>query len=95
MDLRLNVLDLHDSLHGCCNKRGTGTAGIEVRLAQQLAHLKQAPFYGVFLDLKKVFDFMDRERCLLILEGYGVRPRMIRLIRNFLVHRSIGLSSIG
>jgi hypothetical protein len=26
---------------------------------------------------------MDRERCLLILEGYGVRPRMIRLIQIF------------
>ncbi len=26
---------------------------------------------------------MDRERCLLIFEGYGVGPRMIRLIRNF------------
>jgi hypothetical protein len=26
---------------------------------------------------------MGRERCLLILEGYGVGPRMIRLIRSF------------
>ena len=37
----------------------------------------------VFLDPKKEFDAMDRERCLLILEGYGVGPNMIRLIRNF------------
>ena len=83
MDLRLNAFDLHDSLHGCRNKRGTGTAGIEAKLAQQLAHLEQVPFYGVFLDLKKAFDAMDRERCILILEGYGVGPRMIRLIQNF------------
>ncbi len=38
---------------------------------------------------------MDRERCLLILEGYGVGPRMIRLIQNFwrnavLVCRALG-----
>ncbi len=26
---------------------------------------------------------MDRERCLLILEGYGAGPNMVRLIRNF------------
>jgi hypothetical protein len=52
-------------------------------LAQQLAHLEQAPFNGVFLSLKKAFTSMDWERCLLILEGYGVGPRMIRLIRIF------------
>jgi hypothetical protein len=83
MDLRLNGFDLHDLLHGYRDKCGTGTAGIEAKLAQQLAHLEQVPFNGVFLDLKKAFDSMDRERCLLILEGYGVGPRMIRLIRNF------------
>ena len=83
MDLRLNAFDLHDLLHGCCNKRGTGMAGIEAKLAQQLAHLEQVPFYGVFLDLKKAFDAMDWEQCILILEGYGVGPSMIRLIRIF------------
>jgi hypothetical protein len=83
MDLCLNAFDLHDLLHGCHNKLGTGTAGIEAKLAQQLAHLEQAPFYGVFLDLKKAFDCMNRERCLLILKGYGVGPRKIRSIKNF------------
>jgi hypothetical protein len=56
---------------------------LEVKLAQQLAHLEQEPFYGVFLDLKKAFDVIDRERCLLILEGYGGGPNMVRLIRTF------------
>ncbi len=70
-------------LHRCQSGRGTGTAILEAKLAQQLAHLKQEPFYGVFLDLKKVFDAMDRERCHLILEGYGAGPNMVRLIRNF------------
>ncbi len=63
----LNKIDLHKSLHGCCIKRGTGTAAIEAKLAQQLAHLEQVPSYGVFLHLKRL---MDRECCLLILEGY-------------------------
>jgi hypothetical protein len=83
MDLCLNAYELHDAVHGCRNQRRTGTAGIEAKLAQQLAHLEQVPFYGVFLDLKKAFDAMDWERYILILKGYGVGPNMIRLIRNF------------
>jgi hypothetical protein len=56
---------------------------IEAKLTQQLAHIKQTPFYGVFIDLKKAFDAMDRECCLLILEGHGAGPNMRRLIRHF------------
>jgi hypothetical protein len=77
MDRQLNALPLHEVLHRCRNGRGMGTAILEAKLAQQLAHLKQEPFYRVFLDLKKAFDAMDRERCLLILEGYGARPNMV------------------
>ncbi len=83
MDTRLNRIPLHESLQGCHDGRSTGTAVMEAKLAQQLAHLEQVPFYGVFLDLKKAFDSMDHERCLLILGGYGVWQKMIRLIPNF------------
>ena len=83
MDHQLEVIALHDSLHGCRNGQGTGTAVIKAKLTQQLAHIEQAPFYGVFIDLKKAFDTMDRERCLIILETNGVRPNMCRLIRHF------------
>ncbi len=81
IDHRLDSIELHDSLHGCCNKRGTGTAIIEAKLAQQLSYLELKPFYGVFLDLRKAFDAMDWEQCIMLLEGYGAGPRMIRLIR--------------
>ncbi len=84
MDKQLEAIALHDSLHGCRNGRGTGTAVIKAKLTQQLAHIKQTPFYGVFIDLKKAFDAMDRERCLLILEGHGAGPNMRRLICHFL-----------
>ncbi len=71
----MNALPLHEVLHGCRNMRGMGTAILEAKLAQQLAHLEQEPFYGVFLDLTM--------RCLLIPEGYGAGPNIVRLIYNF------------
>jgi hypothetical protein len=82
IDHHFNAIELHDCLHGCCANCRTGTAVIEAKLAQQLSHLELKPFYRVFLDLKKAFDSMDRDHCILILEGYGAGPRMIRLIRT-------------
>ena len=83
IDQRLKAIALHNNLHGCCNGWGTGTTVIEAKLTQQLAYIEHAPFYGVFIDLKKAFDTMDRERCLLILEGHCAGPNMRRLIRHF------------
>ena len=79
IDHRLNAIELHDSLHGCRNGRGTGTAIIKAKLAQQLAYLELKPFDGVFLDLRKAFDALDRERTILLLEGYGAGPQLVRL----------------
>jgi hypothetical protein len=83
IDHQLDAIKLHDSLHGCCSERLTGTTIIEVKLAQQLLYLKLKPFYGVFLDLWKAFNAMDREQSIMLLEGYGARPRMIRLLRGY------------
>ena len=83
IDKWLEVIAQHESLHGCRNGQGTGTAVIEAKLWQQLAHIEQAPFYGVFINLKKVFDAMDWEHCLLILEGHGAGLSMRRLIHHF------------
>jgi len=83
IDKRLEAITLHDSLHGCRTGRGTGTAVIEAKLTQQLAHIEQTPFYGVFINLKKAFDAMDWERCLLILEEHGAGPNIRQLICHF------------
>jgi hypothetical protein len=59
MDLRLEAIVLHNSLHGCLALQGTETRIIEAKLAQQLAHLEQTPFFSIFIDLRKAFDAMD------------------------------------
>ena len=65
---RLNKIELHICLHGCCTNRGMGTTVIEAKLAHQLSYLELKPFFGGFLDLKKAFDLMVRGRCIMILE---------------------------
>ncbi len=55
MDLRLKAIILHNNLHGCLALWGTGTGIIEAKLAQQLAHLEQMPFFGIFINLRKAF----------------------------------------
>ena len=83
MDSRLKVIDFHDCLHGFLSGRGAGTAIMEVKLTQHLAYLDQKALYGIFIDLRKAYDAMDRDRCLAILEAYGVGPNMLRLIKYF------------
>ena len=82
MDQRLKAIDLHDSLYGCSNQRGMGTTVIEAKLTQQLTHIEQTPFYGVFVDLTKAFDAMDRDQCLQLLGEYGAGPKMRRLVKD-------------
>ena len=62
MDLRLEAIVLHDSLHGCLALQGTGTGIIEAKLAQKLAHLEQMPFFSVFINMRKAFDAIDQGR---------------------------------
>jgi hypothetical protein len=95
IDHRFDAFELHDSLHGCRNKRGTGTAIIEAKLAQQLSYLELKPFYGIFLDLRKAFDAMDKERCIMILEGYGAGQRLVRLVRSYWRDAIMTLCHIG
>ena len=83
IDKRLNNLELHDCLHGFLVKKGTGTAIIEAKLAQQLVFREQTPLYGIFTNLPKAFDSIDRGRCLEVLAGYGTGPKMLRLIKHF------------
>ena len=39
--------------------------------------------HAIVLYLQKAYNALDRSRCLDILEGYGVRPRYIRLLCRY------------
>jgi hypothetical protein len=80
---QLSAIQCHDSLHGGINKKGTGTATIEVKLAQQLAFLDQKPWHQIFLDLHKAYDAMDQEKTLEIFADYGVGPKALCIIQRF------------
>lgn len=83
LDARIkDSVEFHDALHGFRAGRGTGTAIIEAKLLQQLAAIRQVPLYEIFLDLRKAYDTLDRDRTLQILEGYGVGPRALGLLRS-------------
>ena len=83
VDERLSKIELHDALHGFRAKRGCGTGIMEAKLVQQLAYREQCPLFGIFLDLRKAYDAMDRGRCLDILRDAGVGPKTIRILKAF------------
>ena len=68
----MKAISFHDFLHGFVEKRGTGTATLEAKLAHQLAARDQEPLYEVFLDLRKAYDALDRERTLTALKNYAI-----------------------
>ena len=80
IDAHLKCAPLHDALHGFRPGRGCSTATMEVKLAAQLGSLEQTPFFGIFVDLRKAYDAMDRDRCLKILRDVGVGEKTLRLI---------------
>ena len=52
-------------------------------VAQQLAAFREEVLYVIFLDLHKLYDALERSRCLEILEGCGVGPQARRLLRAY------------
>ena len=45
--------------------------------------MREEVLYVIFLGLHKPYDSLDRDRCLEILEGYGVGPRDRRILRLY------------
>jgi hypothetical protein len=69
-------IEFHPGIHGFRVHRGTITAILEAKLQMQHASRSGLPYYQVFLDLRKAYDTLDRERAMQILEAYGVGPNI-------------------
>lgn len=85
----------HDISHGFRAKRGTGTAILEVKLAQGLASVAQVPFFFVFLDLWKTHDALDRDAVITTMEECGVGPNARALPQAFFDSQAVALHQEG
>ena len=47
----------------------------------------QTTLHFIFLDLRKAYDTVDRKRLLEILEGYGVGPNALDLLKFYWDHQ--------
>ena len=54
---------------------------MEANMAQQLAGRAHEPLFRVFIDVRKAYDSVDRERCMEILRGYGLRSKLQMLLQ--------------
>ena len=50
---------------------------------QQITTIREAVLLRVFLDIRKSYDALDRERALDLLTVYLVGPRMVQLLRTY------------
>ena len=75
-------MELHDTLHGFRAGRGMGTETLEANLAQQLTGIAHKPPFKVFFDVCKVYNYLDRGRCMEILWDYVMVQNMAHLIAH-------------
>ena len=84
LNFRLTAsITFHDFLHGFRVGCGTDTATLEAKLLQKIVALREEVLYVISLDLHKLYDSLDRSRCLEILEGYDVGPRARRILQTY------------
>ena len=78
------VNKFHDTLHNLQTGRGTGTVSVKANLLQKLMDTKEEELYEIFLYLHKVYDALDRGRCIGVLAAYGVVIWSPSLLQSYL-----------
>ena len=78
-----NSIAFHDILHGLRAGCGTATDSLETKLIQQLMSMREEFMYTIFMDLYNVYDALDRDICLDILDGYGKGPQACLILCSY------------
>ena len=78
--LLVAAIEFHDILYGLWENRGMGTNKLEANIIHQIVGMRQYVMYKIFVDLHKASNDLYREWGLMILEGYGMGPRLHRLL---------------
>ena len=56
---------------------------MEAKLEQQLAGIVHYPLFQVLIDVQKAYGSLDRGRCMEILGGYDLGPKIQRLLQRY------------
>ena len=63
--------------------KGTGTTTLEANLLHHLTDMREAFLPIILLDIQKVYNALEQDRCLDILKGYGVGPWTFRIFQKY------------
>ena len=77
------VVMFNDVPHGFRVSGCTGTAIMELKMAQDIASINQDPLFLMFLDLCKEYDTLNCGQLLHNLEGYGSGMNMRGILAEF------------
>ena len=66
-----------------------GTAVMDLNLSQELSRIYHNPLSLVFLELRKAYDTLFRERHIQTFEGYGAGLCLCRLLETLWDHQKV------
>lgn len=78
-----NGIKFHPWVHGFHKQHRTSTSILDLILTTSFEKIQKDPLFTIFLDLRKSYDSVDRERLLHLLDIYGFGPRIKTIIEDY------------
>ena len=66
---------------------------MEAKLEQQLEWIVHEPLFQVFIDVQNSYDSLDRSRCMKILRGCGLVPKLQQLLQRYWDGQKVALKA--